>query len=101
MRYSIVLVVLLCSCSYNELIPVCEPDQQIFSDLVKPIIESNCMGCHNESAGRPAILTTYDGVIDAVNNHGLENQIVNLQMPPGGGLKESDIETITNWISCE
>ena len=39
--------------------------------------------------------------MDAVNNHGLENQIVNLKMPPGGGLKQSDIETITNWVSCE
>ena len=101
MRYSIVLVVLLCSsCSYNELIPVCEPDEQIFSDLVKPIIESSCINCHGDN-GTPPLLKTYNNVMDAVNNHGLENEIVNLQMPPGGGLNQSDIETITNWITCE
>ena len=67
MRYSLFLLLLLSSCTYNEILPVCEPDEQEFSDLVQLIIEEKCMGCHNEAAGRPAILITYDGVIDAAD----------------------------------
>ena len=103
MRYSFFLLFLVCSCTYNELVPVCEPDDQTFSNLVQPIIEANCMGCHNESSGMSVILTTYDGVIDAVNNHSLKDQVVSLQMPPYGSspLSVSEINIITNWVDCE
>jgi len=104
MRISILLImILLSSCTYNDIVPVCEPDDQIFSDLVQPIIEANCIGCHNEFSGRTAILTTYDGVIDAVNNHSLKHQVMNSQMPPYGSspLSVSEINIIGNWIACE
>ena len=103
MRYSFFLLFLVCSCTYNELVPVCEPDGQTFSDLVQPIIEANCMGCHNESSSRSAILTTYDGVIDAVNNHSLKDQVIDLKMPPYGSspLSVSEVNIITNWVDCE
>jgi len=103
MRYSLFLLFLLCSCTYNELVPVCEPDSQIFSEVVQPIIEANCVACHDELGGRPEILTTYDGVIDAVNNHSLKYQVTSLQMPPYGSnaLSDSEINIIKNWIDCE
>ncbi len=103
MRYSVVLLFLASSCTYNELVPVCEPDSQTFSELVQPIIEANCIVCHNESSGRPAILTTYDGVIDAINNHSLKNEVVGLQMPPYGSspLSATEINILKNWIDCE
>ena len=103
MRYSVFLFFICCSCTYNEIVPVCEPDNQTFLNLVKPIIEDNCMGCHNESTGSPAILTTYDGVIDAVNNYGLRHEVVSLEMPPVGSslLSTSEINIITSWIDCE
>ncbi|MDA0681817.1 MAG: hypothetical protein O2781_00535, partial [Bacteroidetes bacterium] len=82
-------------------VPVCEPDEQIFSDLVQPIIEANCIGCHNESSGRLAILTSYEGVIDAVNNYSLKELVVNREMPQNSTMTASDIEIITNWIDCE
>ena len=103
MRFSFFLIFLFSSCSYNELAPVCEHSSQAFLDLVQPIIEANCVICHNESSGRPSILTTYDGVIDAINNHSLDNEVVNLRMPPYGmpPLSTEEINIITNWISCE
>ena len=126
MRYSFFLLFLVCSCTYTEVMPIygcddpaalnydalvtandgscaylCNPDQQVFYDLVQPIIEANCMECHNESSGRQAILTTYDGVIDAVNNHLLKDQVVSLQMPPSSPLSVLEINIIINWVDCE
>tara|TARA_B100001250_G_scaffold77103_2_gene63220 strand:+ start:1315 stop:1626 length:312 start_codon:yes stop_codon:yes gene_type:complete len=103
MRYSLFLFLLFHSCTYNELVPVCEPDEQIFIDLVQPIIEENCLDCHTESGVRPAILTTYDGVINAINDHALKDEVVSFQMPPYGSppLSDSDISIITSWIDCE
>ena len=96
-------LLILTSCAYNEIIPVCEPDEQMFSDLVHPIIESNCIACHAESSGQPPVLETYDGVINALNNHSLRDRVVNREMPPYGAppMSESDINIIKNWADCE
>ena len=105
MRYSWCLLpfFLLYSCTYNEIIPVCEPDEQDFLDLVQPIIEDKCVACHNESSARPAILTTYSGVIYALNNHSLKNEIISRQMPPYGSpiLSDTEVNVLTKWINCE
>ena len=102
MRIVILFSFLFSSCTYNEIELICEPDSQSFSELVYPIIESSCISCHGNNSGGPAVLTTYEGFIDAINNYELEEWIVNLQMPPDGvGLEQSDIEVITNWIDCE
>jgi hypothetical protein len=97
-------LLILTSCTYNEITPICEPDEQIFSDLVQPIIESNCIQCHSESGIRPETpLEIYEGVIDALNNHSLRDKVSSLQMPPYGAppLSESDINIIKNWADCE
>ena len=96
-------LLILTSCTYNEITPICEPDEQMFSDLVQPIIESNCIVCHAESNSRPAVLETYDGVIDAVNNHSLIDKILSGEMPYYGSppLSVSDINIIKNWADCE
>ena len=96
-------LLILTSCAYNEIIPICEPDEQMFSDLVQPIIESNCMECHSESSSQLPVLETYDGVINALNNHSLRDRVVNREMPPYGAppMSESDINIIKNWADCE
>ena len=103
MRFSIFLILLFCSCTYNELVINCEPDNQVYLDFIKPIIETKCIGCHTELSLSPAILTTYDGVMDAINNHELRNEIISFQMPPYGStpLSTYEIDIITNWIDCE
>ena len=94
-------LLILTSCTYNEITPVCKPDEQMFSDLVQPIIESNCISCHDEASDRPAILGTYDGVIHALNNHSLKELVVSFQMPKNSTMSESDINIIKNWADCE
>ena len=96
-------LLILTSCTYNEITPICEPDEQMFSDLVQPIIESNCMECHSESSSQPPVLETYDGVINALNNHSLRDRVINREMPPDSkpSMSESDINIIKNWADCE
>ena len=102
MRYSCFILLLFSACSYNEIVPVCQPDEQIFSDIVQPIIEEKCVKCHLQSSGNPGILTSYEGVLDAVNNHSLKYQVTSLQMPPSPeSLSDSEINIIKNWIDCE
>ena len=92
------------SCTWNELPEViCVPDEQIYLDLVQPIIEENCMSCHSTNANSLVILGTYDKVIDAVNNYSLRDEVVSLRMPMYGSppLSLSEINIIKNWIDCE
>ena len=95
---------ILTSCTWNELPEVvCEPDEQVFLDLVQPILGSNCMSCHSTTANRPAVLENYNGVIDALRNYSLKEEVINRTMPPYGSppLSESDINIIQKWADCE
>ena len=104
MRYSLLLLLLLLSsCTYNEFVLVCEPNEDVFNNEIKSIIDNNCAGCHHESSGRPAILTTYEGVVDAVKYSELVNWIISEEMPPNGmpRLSQSEIDIVKNWANCE
>ena len=101
-------LVIITSCTYNEIIPVsdfdiCNPEEQYYLDVVQPIIENNCVGCHNINSGRPAILNSFDGVVDALNNYSLKDRVTSLQMPQYGSppLSESEINIIQKWADCE
>ena len=109
MKYlSFLLLFLLSSCTWNEIIPVsesdiCNPEEQYYLDVVQPIIENNCAGCHNVNSDRLAILNSFDGVIDALNNYSLKDRVTSLQMPQYGSppLLESEINIIQKWADCE
>ncbi|MBT5615590.1 MAG: hypothetical protein HOJ77_04965 [Flavobacteriales bacterium] len=109
MKYlSFLLLFLLSSCTWNEIIPVsesdiCNPEEQYYLDVVQPIIENNCAGCHNVNSDRLAILNSFDGVIDALNNYSLKDRVTSLQMPQYGSppLSESEINIIQKWADCE
>ena len=92
------------SCTWNE-IPkvVCLPDEQVYLDFVRPIIVKNCISCHSTPANMPAVLGSYDGVIDALRNYSLKEEVINRTMPPYGTdpLSESDISIIQKWADCE
>ena len=92
------------SCTWNELPEVvCVPDEQVYFELVQPIIENNCISCHSTTANMPAILGSYDGVTDALRNYSLKEEVINRTMPPYGlpQLSESDINIIKKWADCE
>ena len=92
------------SCTWNELPKVvCVPDEQVYFELVQPIIENNCISCHSTTANMPAILGSYDGVTDALRNYSLKEEVINRTMPPYGSppLSESEINIIHKWADCE
>ncbi|MHA7059770.1 hypothetical protein ACWGOQ_0021260 [Aquimarina sp. M1] len=75
---------------------------------VKSIIDTNCIECHGDPLDQGAImmLTTYDQVVDAVNNRGLFNRVatmgINTVMPPpeeGGRLPQVTIDVVEDWIA--
>jgi len=103
MRYSLFLFFLCTSCTYNELITICEPDEQEFFELVQPIIQSNCISCHSQSGGLPPVLETFDDVVDAVKEQSLKYQVTSREMPPYGvdPLSSSEINIIAKWADCE
>ena len=100
---SFFLGLLFFSCTYHEIIPDCNPNEQVFSNLVQPIIENNCISCHNESSNRPAVLDSYEGVIGALDNYLLKERVVNKSMPPYGfpEMSQEDIDIVKNWANCE
>ena len=96
------------SCTWNKITPdiivsplVCEPSEQIFLNEIQPIIESNCLDCHSEN--RPALLGTYEGVIDGLENYELLDWVESKQMPPAGlpPLTDIEINIIKDWADCE
>ena len=92
------------SCTWNKLPKVvCEPDEQLYLELVQPIIENNCISCHSTPDYMPAVLGSYDGVIDALRNYSLKEEVINRTMPPYGSppLSESEISIIQKWADCE
>ena len=103
MRYSIFFIFLFFSFTFNEVVPVCESDPQNFIELIQPILVAKSAFFNSESNNRLAILTTYNGVFDTINNYDLNNEVISLQMLPYGNspLSIIEINIIQDWIDCE
>ncbi|WP_296385340.1 cytochrome c [Winogradskyella sp.] len=71
----------------------CDPNTS-FINQVKPIIDNNCVSCHN--GNQFPDLRTYNGV--STNSEIVEQQVVNRTMPIGGSLTNEEIDLITCWI---
>lgn len=77
------------------------PEQVRYTVDVKPIIETNCIGCH--SPGGPAAskpLTSYDlvkGNIDNIIDRIQRPLGTAGRMPPGGSLSQSQINFFIKW----
>ncbi len=102
MRLGIVLFVslVLISCTKDKAAdPECETPVS-FSQEVMPILQANCVGCHN--GGQPPNLTTHASVSDAANNILARvslNEGDGLLMPQGGPrLHQDSIRKIKCWI---
>ena len=103
-RFLFLFSLFFTSCTWNELPKVvCVPNEQVYLDLVQPIIENNCISCHSTAANMPAVLGSYDGVIDALRNYSLKEEVINRTMPPDPSppLSDSAINIIQKWADCE
>ena len=65
-----------------------------FATQVKPIIDTNCIGCHGGS--RFPNLSTYSGVSGSASQ--VQAQVVSRNMPQGGSLTSQEIELINCWV---
>ena len=105
MRYSLFfLLIILCSCTYNELDPIsdCDSDNPSFAICVKPIIDNNCLGCHSESSLN-GDLSSYESIQEYIINQDLLDRVQrNINeigfMPLGGNkLDDKQIDILIKW----
>jgi uncharacterized membrane protein len=79
---------------YQEIIvKECDPQISFINDI-KPIIDNNCVSCHN--GNQFPDLRTYNGI--SANSRIVKEQVVNRTMPIGGSLSNEEIELISCWI---
>lgn len=71
-----------------------EPCAPSFANDIKPIIDSNCISCHNGTQFPD--LRTYQGV--STNAGIVKIQVVNRTMPIGGSLTNDEIDLISCWV---
>ena len=100
------IIVLSYSCSSDSedtLMPLSQ-NKITYTQNVKPIIDSNCIVCHNNPPvnGAPFSLLTYGDVssrasqvLTAISRQNGEARA----MPPSGRLSQSTIDIIDQWIS--
>jgi len=84
----------------------CDSSQFTYSMNVRPILETNCLGCHNGLApdGGFIPLDTYEGVRDMVNGDLLLPAITHTGINPmprnGNKLSDCKITIIRKWIEA-
>lgn len=92
---------LVCSCEEHvindgseEVVEIlCNPDTS-FSTEIEPIIQANCVRCHNGS--QPPNLTSYSRISSNANS--IQAAVVSRRMPLGGSLSNEEIEAIKCWV---
>ncbi|OEK07846.1 hypothetical protein A8C32_15300 [Flavivirga aquatica] len=105
-KYALLLLcIVVTSCEYNveeelqtegteeEVVELCNPDVS-FVAKIKPIIDNNCIRCHNGSQFPD--LRTYTGVSNSAQR--VQIRVVNRTMPIGGALTNDEIELIRCWV---
>lgn len=104
---SLLYIGFLSSCTNSSEDDLIEPIEEIetvtYTEIVKPIIDNNCIFCHNSPPvnGAPNSLLTYDQVKESVLNRDLialiNSNDANERMPLGGQLTQQQIQIIEQW----
>jgi len=95
----IIACIVLASCEnyveneYEIINQDCDPNTSFVSQI-KPIIDNNCVSCHN--GNQFPDLRTFNGV--SANSTIVKEQVVNRTMPIGGVLTNEEIDIISCWI---
>jgi hypothetical protein len=101
------LSILMSSCYYDlesELYPgPCEvPEVPTYSADIQLIIAENCStsGCHDSGGNAPGNFMEFAGLQAKVNDGSFEQEVlINLAMPPSGGLSQCELTIIETWIA--
>ena len=83
---------------------LCDSTNVTFTAVIKPIIQTNCVGCHNQSlASGGHNFTTHTGLAAVANNGKLVGAISHAPgfkaMPQGGKLNDCQIAQIRKWVN--
>jgi hypothetical protein len=83
----------------------CDTSQYGFQAEILPIIEKNCLSCHNGPSGNKGIdLSAHSTISPHVSSDLLRKVIVGeagvSQMPPSGNLSACDKDKLLNWINA-
>lgn len=95
------LVLMLFSCEEHVIdteeetgiVETCNPNTS-FSGQVEPIIQNNCVSCHNGS--QPPNLTSYSRISN--NSDIIKSVVITRRMPLGGSLSNEEIDAIKCWV---
>lgn len=95
----LILFLSFTSCQYNKeelVLPVSDScDSQIsFAYTIKPIIDNNCLQCHNGSQFPD--LRIYESV--SQNAAAVKSETAAKRMPIGGSLTTEEINAISCWV---
>jgi hypothetical protein len=102
-----ILCLSLFSCSSNSEDDLILPTQNTglvkYTQNIKPIMESNCVGCHGNSNPNAGLsLTNFNQVRQAILNNGLIDRISKQSgdpqlMPTSGRMPQQTIDLIIKW----
>ena len=92
----IFLFFIFISCEYNveETDEINCDDEVSFINTIKPIIDGNCLECHNGTQFPD--LRTFQGISD--NAERVKNETFSRRMPLDGSLTTEEIEAIFCWV---
>ena len=101
-RFILILIacqgILFLSCENNieeELQEIKECDPNIsFSKVIKPIIDNNCLQCHN--GNQFPDLRTYESI--RINASKIKEETQSRRMPISSSLTTTEIEAIACWV---
>lgn len=107
MKYLYLLLIIISSCTYNELIPEeimsCElKDDPSFSDCVQPIINLHCISCHNLGSAYGELIT-YEDIRYMTLNKELVDRIqrttedIGFMPQAGDQLSQTEIDILIKW----
>lgn len=87
------------SCGSTKLIPNCTSDAEISYADVKPIIDTKCVKCHDESKEKLyGNFKTYEGLKPYLDNGRFAKLVLeNQRMPKGDNLTQKEINLIQCW----
>lgn len=99
-------LIILSSCSDRSIEdltpPSVTPETINYNNNIANIVQNNCIMCHGiiPQNGAPMSLATYDDLVDAIINRGLNARINDAQnpMPPTGLLPQPTRDLMQEWI---
>lgn len=91
-----IVLILVASCKKDAV--KCDGSTPTYATDIKPILDNNCMGCH-DAGGSNTDYSTYSKLTPVLNNGKFESEVITRQsMPRGSSLTAAQLSKIKCWI---